>query len=297
MPQNLYYVQPGDTLFNIARRFNTTVDALLAANVICNPNLIFIGEVLIIPSPGLELPKAGGGPYYVVLPGDTLFCLARQFNTTVGVLAAINQIRNPNIIFSGTELLIGPNVPDPAALKQTWESEAAQFCDQFNSLQIHGIYYIGSFQWQALGRRAVPYLLELLKNPCETVRFYTVLSLGRLALNREVKSALAGMSGDTPSIAGLAELARRRIDMASRGQRHIHLTIADTYLADQPYLDSPAIPLPKGTGVIAVRWNIPSPTGEETGPGGLAIWDQVQVVSTGRRGYLLRVGYGELELM
>jgi spore coat assembly protein SafA len=46
-----YIIQPGDTLFIIAQRFNTTVDAILAANPqISNPNLIFPGQVITIPS-------------------------------------------------------------------------------------------------------------------------------------------------------------------------------------------------------------------------------------------------------
>jgi LysM repeat protein len=110
----LYFVRPGDTLFGISRRFGTTVSAIVRANVICNPNLIFVGQPLIIPTPGLELPLAGGGPYYVILPGDTLFCLSRYFGTSIGVLAAINQLGDPNLIFAGGELLVVPNeVPNP----------------------------------------------------------------------------------------------------------------------------------------------------------------------------------------
>ncbi len=297
MPENLYYVQPGDSLFLIAGRFGTTVEALLAANVICNPNLIFIGQVLVIPRPGLDLPKAGGSPYYVVLPGDTLFCLARQFNTTVRVLAAINQLANPNLIFAGSELLIGPDIPDPVNLKKTWEQTADQFCGRMNSLQIHGIYYIGSFQWAALGRRAIPFLLELLDNPCDTVRFHAVLSLGRIAIDEQVKQALTRRLEDTPEIAGLAELAIRRIELARLGRGRVHLTTANTYLAEEPFLNAPASPLPKGTEVIVIRWHIPSPTGEDLPPGGLVIWDQVRVVGTGQTGFLLRVGYSEVEFV
>lgn len=292
----LYYVQPGDTLFRIARRFGTTVDAILAANVICNPDLIFIGEALIIPEPGLELPKAGGGPYYVVLPKDTLWCLARQFNTTIEVLAAINQIPNPDLIFADSELLIGPEVPDPQQLKETWESTAAQFCNQLNPLQIHGIYYIGSFQWEALGRRAIPFLLQLLNNPCDVVRFYTVISFGRLGLDQQVKAALRGVLGD-PAVAGMAELALRRIELVSEGKERVHLVISDTELLDQPALDAVSTPLPESTEVTALRWHIPSPTGEEGPRGGIQLFDQVRVVSTGKTGFLPRVGFDEILLI
>lgn len=45
-----YIVQPGDTLYLIAQRFNTTVDAIVALNPqITNPNLIFPGQRITIP--------------------------------------------------------------------------------------------------------------------------------------------------------------------------------------------------------------------------------------------------------
>ncbi len=48
----VYIVQPGDTLFKIAQRFRTTVDAILAANPeIKDPNVIFPGQKIIIPAP------------------------------------------------------------------------------------------------------------------------------------------------------------------------------------------------------------------------------------------------------
>jgi LysM repeat protein len=47
----VYVVKPGDTLYNIAARFNTTVDAILRANPdIQNPSLIYPGQRIIIPT-------------------------------------------------------------------------------------------------------------------------------------------------------------------------------------------------------------------------------------------------------
>lgn len=49
-PAALYTVQPGDTLGGIAERFDTTVDELIAANGLTDPNALQPGQSLIIPS-------------------------------------------------------------------------------------------------------------------------------------------------------------------------------------------------------------------------------------------------------
>ncbi len=43
-----YVVQPGDTLFSIAQRFGTTIEAIVRANNLTNPEVIFVGQVLTI---------------------------------------------------------------------------------------------------------------------------------------------------------------------------------------------------------------------------------------------------------
>lgn len=52
-----YVVQPGDSLFTIAQKFNTTVGVILSANPqITNPNLIFPGQSLVIPIGAINCP-------------------------------------------------------------------------------------------------------------------------------------------------------------------------------------------------------------------------------------------------
>ncbi len=48
-PTRTYTVQPGETLYSIAIKFGTTVPALAAKNNIANPNLIQVGQVLVLP--------------------------------------------------------------------------------------------------------------------------------------------------------------------------------------------------------------------------------------------------------
>ena len=100
-----YVVQPGDTLWRISRQFGTTVDAIVQANNIPNPNLIYVGQVLEIPGTGpIQTPPiVPPGPTttpqptvvptqppptqtYVVQPGDTLTAIAARFGTTVQAL-------------------------------------------------------------------------------------------------------------------------------------------------------------------------------------------------------------------
>src|SRR5512137_2390295 len=74
-------VATGDTLRKIADRCYTTVAALQLANGISNPNVIYVGQVLVMP--GALLKGNGVTDIYVVSHGDTLRSLAAQFNTTI----------------------------------------------------------------------------------------------------------------------------------------------------------------------------------------------------------------------
>lgn len=118
----IHVVQRGETLFRIALRYNTSVAALVAANGLSNPNLIYTGQRLIIPVSGGTIPPTqppgdpGSGGVYIVQPGDTLGRIAQRFGTSVGAIAAANGIVNINRIFVGQRLVIpggGVVVPPP----------------------------------------------------------------------------------------------------------------------------------------------------------------------------------------
>ena len=127
-----YIVQPGDTLWRISRQFGTTVDAIVKANNIPNPNLIYVGQTLEIPDdttsppapPGpTATPGPGPGPTpappatqtYVVQPGDNLTKIAARFGTTVQAIAQANNIVNVNLIYVGQVLVIPGAGPAPTA--------------------------------------------------------------------------------------------------------------------------------------------------------------------------------------
>lgn len=98
-------VAPGDTLFGIARLFNTTVNEIVQLNEISNPNLIFPGQQLYlwvdqnVPYPCCDT--------YTVKRGDTLSGIGARFGVEWRRLASINEIANPNRILPGQVLKLG----------------------------------------------------------------------------------------------------------------------------------------------------------------------------------------------
>lgn len=114
----IYRVVSGDTMFEIARRFGVTLDALIQANPqITNPDLIYPGQEICVPVMPAPLP-CPGGTLYVVKPGDTMFEIARMNGVSLAALIAANpQIPDPNLIYPGQTICIpGPAMEKPVPL-------------------------------------------------------------------------------------------------------------------------------------------------------------------------------------
>ncbi len=98
----IHIVQWGENLALIARRYGATVTAIAQANSLANPNYIYVGQRLFIPS-GAP-PSPGETTTYVVRSGDTLITIARRFRTTVNAIVSLNRILNPDLIHVGQRL-------------------------------------------------------------------------------------------------------------------------------------------------------------------------------------------------
>jgi murein DD-endopeptidase MepM/ murein hydrolase activator NlpD len=113
-PTTVYVIQLDDTLSAIASRYETTVQALVQANSIKNPDLIHPGQRLIIPStfPTPEPPTQE--QMHVVQRGETLYRIAQFYGTTVQALVAANNLANPNLIHFGQKLIVPSATASPA---------------------------------------------------------------------------------------------------------------------------------------------------------------------------------------
>lgn len=123
-----YTVQAGDTLFSIAQRHGSTVEAIIAANGLSS-DILHAGQVLTVPAGGesYAAPAApaapavpgfveGSGGQHTVGGGETLFRIAMNYGTTVEAIAGANGIPYPYTIYPGQQLVIpsgGGYYPEP----------------------------------------------------------------------------------------------------------------------------------------------------------------------------------------
>jgi LysM repeat protein len=105
-----YVVRPGDTLSSIAVQYGTTVNAIVQANGLANPRIIYAGQRLIMPGAGSSGGGGGqtsaGGAVYTVQRGDTLASIAYRYGTTIWAIANANGLANPRYIYAGQQLRI-----------------------------------------------------------------------------------------------------------------------------------------------------------------------------------------------
>ena len=94
---DIYIVQSGDTLYNIAKKYKMNWQELMLLNNM-NSTLLSIGKQLIVPSTINKEIK------YYVEQNDTLSSIAKKFNTSINEIKRLNNLNTNDIIIG--ELLI-----------------------------------------------------------------------------------------------------------------------------------------------------------------------------------------------
>ena len=123
-----HVVQPGENLYRIALLYDTTVEAIMQANGLADPDVVVLGQELVIPVPVESAPVSSNDVILLPLPpplnppddpnahivaeGETLYHIAATFDVTVEALLAVNDIADPALLRVGQVLVI-PAPPAP----------------------------------------------------------------------------------------------------------------------------------------------------------------------------------------
>jgi LysM repeat protein len=156
----VYVVQPGDTLSQIAVKTGISMQAIIAANGLTNPNLLFAGQRLVIPPtsyvPPASTPAAAALPAalpavapgatqgtYKVMAGDTLYKVSRLYGVTLQELAAANHMANYYVYVN--QVLVIPVHGAPTATPTATPAPAAAAVvapPSFSSRGVNGDYLV-----------------------------------------------------------------------------------------------------------------------------------------------------------
>jgi LysM repeat protein len=100
-------VLPGETVSSIAAKYHVTAQAIIDANHLSNPNLIFVGQCLTIPTtPPPPPPGKSCKTTYVVKAGEYLKQIAARYGVSWQTIAQLNGLVNPNFLYPGQKLVI-----------------------------------------------------------------------------------------------------------------------------------------------------------------------------------------------
>ena len=133
-----YFVQPGDTLYSIARRSGMSLNSLLTLNGLSQSSVIYPGQSLTISQSDNRVatkssytakPLASGASTsgtYTVQAGDTLYSIARRSGMSLNTLLSLNGLSQSSVIHPGQTLKLSgasnATVASPVSYKSTASS-------------------------------------------------------------------------------------------------------------------------------------------------------------------------------
>ena len=95
----IHVVQSGQSLYGIAQAYRTTIQALIQANELRNPDQLVVGQALVVPI---------YGSFYWVQQGDSLYKIAQSYGLDANTLAQLNGLNVNEPLAVGLQLYIPP---------------------------------------------------------------------------------------------------------------------------------------------------------------------------------------------
>lgn len=132
---NIHYVQFGETLYSVSAKYGVSAQAIMAQNGITNPDMIYVGQPLIIPG-GYNDNSMGYAPnpgaygcasYHIVVPGETLSNIAYNNGVSVQELMNQNNLYSMDLVYVGQKICLPATPgykPQPASYRQSYSPPA-----------------------------------------------------------------------------------------------------------------------------------------------------------------------------
>ncbi|MDW7695235.1 LysM peptidoglycan-binding domain-containing protein [Flammeovirgaceae bacterium SG7u.111] len=118
----IHKVQPGDTLYQISRKYNISTSRILELNKMNPYDTIYVGQELIVSEEKKQTSTAstqGGSSrpfrYYSVKPGDSLYSISKKFNTSPEKIVSNNNLTPSQPISIGQQLVVDAGTPSVAS--------------------------------------------------------------------------------------------------------------------------------------------------------------------------------------
>ncbi|MFO7570588.1 MAG: N-acetylmuramoyl-L-alanine amidase [Smithellaceae bacterium] len=103
---SVYRVKRGDTLYSIARKFDTHVSTLLHLNAMKRSDKLYVGRKILVPGKIADQAPARSTKTYLVRKGDTLYSLARGSSISVEELKRLNNMRDSDVLLMGQRIRV-----------------------------------------------------------------------------------------------------------------------------------------------------------------------------------------------
>ena len=187
----IYTIKQGDTLYNIARAYNTTIDELVRLNGLTRPNDLAIGQNLFIPTTSTNST-------YTVVSGDTMYRIANKLGVSLEDLIKANpQISNPNIIQIGQVI----NVPNSKPTIEVNGYAIAGINIDTLDRTLPYLTYLSLFSYQALPNGRLTNLYEQERiNLAQTQRVAPIMVVTNIGESGGFNSELASTILNNPEI-------------------------------------------------------------------------------------------------
>jgi N-acetylmuramoyl-L-alanine amidase len=127
-----YQVISGDTLYSIAVRYGTTVNAIKQTNKLTS-DILSIGQILTVPS--RANPPVTNPTSYQVIAGDTLYSIAKRFGTTVQAIKQASHL-------TSVTLSLGQRLTIPSGTTKTPTTEPVQTMEQSTGVSMEDLQWL-----------------------------------------------------------------------------------------------------------------------------------------------------------